>query len=192
MKVVQTPIGSIKPYWRNPRDNTSAVEAVKASIEQFGFNQPIVCDREGVIVAGHTRYKASLELGLAKVPVVVVDLDPERAKAYRIADNKTAEMAEWDDAKLIPELREIADLVDMTPFFSDAELAQLLEDASGVGAGPSQDDIDAATGAANTQFDKVNASANADQVEVICPHCGEKSYIPRDHLTREMDATVRT
>ena len=85
-------IDEIKPYERNPRLNDNAVDAVAASLKEFGFRQPIVIDGDGVIVCGHTRYKAAKKLGLAKVPVhVAKDLTPEQVKAYRLADNKTGD-----------------------------------------------------------------------------------------------------
>src|SRR5918997_873869 len=97
MKIEQWPLSRIKPYENNPRLNDDAVDAVAASIREFGFRQPIVVDAEGVIICGHTRYKAAQKLGLDKVPVhVATDLSPEQIKAYRIADNQTASLAEWN------------------------------------------------------------------------------------------------
>ena len=97
MNVQIQPIESVQPYERNPRINDQAVDAVAASIQEFGFRQPIVVDGDGVIIAGHTRWKAAKKLGLVNIPVhVAVDLSPEQVKAYRISDNKTGELAEWD------------------------------------------------------------------------------------------------
>src|SRR3979411_1221678 len=99
------PISSIRPYENNPRLNDEAVDAVALSIKAFGFRQPIVVDEQGVIIVGHTRYKAALKLGLETVPVhVAVGLSPAQAKAYRIADNQTATMSQWDEDKLPLEL----------------------------------------------------------------------------------------
>jgi DNA modification methylase len=101
-------IEEIKPYARNPRANDHAVAAVAASIREFGFRQPIVVDEHDVIIAGDTRYKAALQLGLKVVPVhVATDLTPAQVKAYRIADNKTAELADWDHDRLVQELAEL-------------------------------------------------------------------------------------
>src|SRR4029077_3846584 len=87
------------------RANDHAVAAVAASIREFGFRQPIVVDEHGVIIVGDTRYKAALKLGLKAVPVhVATDLTPAQIKAYRIADNKTAELADWDHDRLVQEL----------------------------------------------------------------------------------------
>jgi len=108
MRVELWPIDRVKPYFRNPRVNDSAVDAVAASLKEFGFRQPIVVDSDGVIIVGHTRWKAARKLGLSKVPVhVAKDLTPEQIKAYRIADNQTATIAEWDK-ELLP--LELADL----------------------------------------------------------------------------------
>src|SRR5512137_2580491 len=99
---------SIRPYDKNPRLNDDAVDAVAASLREFGFRQPIVVDAEGVIVVGHTRWKAAKKLGLEKVPIhIATDLTPEQIKAYRIADNKTNELAEWDYDLLPIELGEL-------------------------------------------------------------------------------------
>jgi ParB-like chromosome segregation protein Spo0J len=97
MKIELRKLSDIKPYPGNPRQNDAAVDAVAASIKEFGFRQPIVVDTDGVIICGHTRYKAAQKLGFEKVPVhVAKDLSPEKIRAYRIADNKTADLALWD------------------------------------------------------------------------------------------------
>ncbi len=108
MKIELRPPAEIKPYAKNPRINDQAVDAVAESIRRFGFRQPIVVDANGAIVCGHTRWKAAQKLGLAKVPVhVATDLSPEQVRAYRIADNKTAELAEWNLDLLSPELADL-------------------------------------------------------------------------------------
>jgi DNA modification methylase len=108
MLVEMRNVADIMLYPHNPRSNDLAVAAVAASIKEFGFRQPLVLDEEGVIVVGSTRYKAALLLGLEKVPVhVAVGLTPAQFKAYRIADNKTAELADWDDALLVQELADL-------------------------------------------------------------------------------------
>jgi len=87
----------VKPYYRNPRKNDEAVDDAAASIKAFGWRQPIVVDKDGVIVVGHTRLKAAKKLGLTEVPVhVATDLTPAQCQAYRLADNKTGEKATWD------------------------------------------------------------------------------------------------
>src|SRR5438132_9664016 len=101
MHIEDRPITSIRPYDKNPRINDAAVDAVAASIKEFGFRQPIVVDEEGTIIVGHTRYKAAIKLGMKEVPVhVAVGLSPEQAKAYRLADNQTATLSTWDNDRL--------------------------------------------------------------------------------------------
>lgn len=127
-------ISKLKQYENNPRNNDGAVEAVAESIKQFGFKVPIIIDKDNIIVAGHTRKKAAMKLGLKTVPCIVADdLTPEQIKAFRLADNKTAELAEWDFEKLDAELAELADLdFDMEQFgfddFEQQEEAEIIED----------------------------------------------------------------
>lgn len=130
MKTELRAVSSIVPYKNNPRINDTAVETIAKSIEEFGFRQPIVVDSEGVIVVGHTRWKAAQKLGLSEVPVhVATDLTPEQARAYRIADNKTNELADWDHQLLPQELLALKDLDFNLELlgFSPKELTQLLD-----------------------------------------------------------------
>ena len=110
-----TALADIKPYDRNPRIiPQAAVDAVARSIQAFGFRQPIVVDGNGVILAGHTRYRAAQQLGLEEVPVVwQTDITDIQARGYRIADNKVAELSAWDRDALDAEVRELADLGDL-------------------------------------------------------------------------------
>ena len=137
MNIVEKRLNELKPYENNPRINDGAVKFVKSSIEEFGFKVPIVIDKDGVIVAGHTRYKASQELGLETVPCVVADdLTDEQVKAFRIADNKTAEKASWDLDALKTEMEEIEEIdgIDMRDFgFGDFEISALTEDMEAEG-----------------------------------------------------------
>ena len=132
MSVELRPLDAVRPYANNPRQNDDAVEAVAESIRRFGFRQPIVVDQDGVIVAGHTRFRAAQRLGLATVPVhVATDLSPDDVRAYRLADNKTAELASWDDAMLSIELDALRGAgIDWTLLgFDEEELAKLLAPA---------------------------------------------------------------
>jgi len=116
MKIEEMKVGELIPYENNPRKNDAAVDAVAASIREFGFKVPIIVDKDGVIVAGHTRLKAAEKLGLKTVPVIRADdLTEEQVKAFRLADNKTGEIAEWDFEKLEEELRALDD-IDMGQF----------------------------------------------------------------------------
>lgn len=131
MKIELRATSDIKPYFQNPRQNDGAVEAVAASLREFGFRQPIVVDAEGVIVCGHTRWKAAQKLGLDQVPVHVAEgLTPTQIRAYRLADNKSAELAAWDKELLALELGDLQRMefdLGLTGF-SDDELVKLLGD----------------------------------------------------------------
>ena len=116
------PVDRPKPYAKNPRRNDAAVEKVAASIREFGWAQPIVVDGDGVIIIGHTRLKAAKKLGLKTVPVLVrADLTPEQVAALRLADNKTAELAEWDEPLLAAELDALVGKIDMGAFGFDLD-----------------------------------------------------------------------
>lgn len=150
MQIVMKRIGEVIPYKNNPRRNDQAVDAVAESIRQFGFKVPIVIDKDGIIVAGHTRLKAAVTLGLEEVPCVVADdLSEEQVKAFRLADNKVGELAAWDFSELEQELRGID--MDMTKFGFDGDLDPAI-------------------------FDDLFADAEPKEKEpkrVQCPHCGE-------------------
>jgi DNA modification methylase len=184
MKIELRKTSDIKPYPGNPRVNDAAVDAVAASIREFGFRQPIVVDADGVIICGHTRWKAAQKLGLEKVPVhVAKDLSPEQIKAYRIADNQTASLAEWD-YDLLP--IEIADLqacnFDLSLLGFDAdELAKLLDPDLKEGL-CDPDDVPAPPDAATTQ---------SGDLWILGDHrllCGDSSK-PED-LDRLLDGEV--
>ena len=108
LKIVYKKIDDLTPYENNPRLNDGAVDAVAKSIEEFGFKVPIVIDKDGVIVAGHTRLKAAKQLAINEVPCIIVDdLSEEELKAFRLADNKVSELAGWDWEKLEEELEKL-------------------------------------------------------------------------------------
>lgn len=125
MEVQNLKIDDIKPYENNPRNNLDAIDATANSIKEFGWQQPIVVDKDMVIIAGHTRLLAAKKLGYDTVPVVVAsNLSDEQVRAYRLADNKTGELAEWDLSLLDEELEAIID-IDMSDYgfnFDDTEV----------------------------------------------------------------------
>ena len=121
MNIQLLPIADIIPYSDNPRIITdSAVTAVAESIARYGFRQPIVVDGDMVIIVGHTRLLAAVKLGYERIPVHIADMTPEQAQAYRIADNRSGEYAEWDSAKLTAELRSLE-----SSFSLDNDIAEL-------------------------------------------------------------------
>ncbi len=158
MKTKTVAADSLIPYIRNPRKNSAAVDKVAASIKEYGWQQPIVVDKENVIIAGHTRLLAAQKLGMDKVPVHVADLSDAQAKAYRLADNRISEDADWDIDLLGLEIRELDDLgfdLDLTGF-DNTELANLLiEPNFEVGTEEEQGKLD-----------------QLDPKYFICPKCG--------------------
>lgn len=152
MQIHDITIFELHEYENNPRKNDGAVDAVAESIKQFGFKVPIVIDADNVIIAGHTRVKAARKLGLKSVPCVIADdLTPEQIRAFRLADNKTAELAGWDFAKLEEELAALAAEFDMTAFGFHAD---------------SDVDID-------DFFEEAGEKKEKEPKTVTCPHCGE-------------------
>lgn len=116
MQIIDVPIGKITPYENNPRHNQDAVPLVANSIKEFGFKVPVILDKNNVIVAGHTRIEAAKSLGMKKVPCIYADdLTEEQIKAFRLADNKVSEAAQWDFQMLSFELADIPD-IDMSNF----------------------------------------------------------------------------
>lgn len=137
MNIIEKRLEELIEYENNPRNNEEAVEKVVASIEMFGFKVPIVIDKDNVIIAGHTRRKAAEKLGLETVPCIVADdLTEEQVKAFRLADNKVSEFAEWDTEKLEEETEKLTELertifgldiesnFDASPFFEDVEMKE--------------------------------------------------------------------
>ena len=151
MEIVYKKIGELKPYENNPRKNDEAVDAVAASISEFGWKVPVVIDTDNVIVAGHTRYKAAKKLGIEDIPCIVADdLSDEQVKAYRLADNKVSELAGWDFTALAMELSEIPN-IEMGRFGFDEEFDDSVLD-------------DLFTEAPDKE---------KEPKKVRCPHCGE-------------------
>lgn len=132
LEVQEIELVSLHPWEGNPRVNEHAVDAVAESIRSFGFNVPILCDQNLTIVAGHTRWKAAQKLGMTKVPVIMVKMTDAQRRAFSIADNKTAEIADWDFPKLRDILEELrCEDIDIKSLgFSDEEIRRLLLDDS--------------------------------------------------------------
>ena len=154
MEIVNKKLDELREYENNPRNNDNAVAAVAASIKEFGFKVPIVIDAAGVIIAGHTRAKAAAQLGMKTVPCIIAeDLTDEQIRAFRLADNKTGELAGWDFEKL------------------EAELAQLSEmDMAAFGFVLSEDvDIDEFF----TDAEEDDEPKEKEPQRIKCPHCGE-------------------
>lgn len=162
MKIEQRKTAEVIPYENNPRNNDEAVELVANSIKEFGFRSPIIVDGDGVIIAGHTRLRAAKSLGLETVPVIVAeDLTPEQVKAYRLADNKTAEKASWDFPLLAEELDGLS--FDMTDFGFDFL----------GGADEDPEELPGKTGGREVHGGELDlGDFDADRFEHECPRCG--------------------
>ena len=159
MQIINKPIDELIPYDNNPRNNTKAVDKVANSIAEFGFKVPIVVSENNIIVAGHTRLLAAKKLGLKEVPVIIADdLTEKQIKAFRIADNKVAELSEWNNDLLFQELVDLE--MDMTEFgFSQDELDALMNNIP-----------DFAPGTLDEQGDLTTLEPKW----IKCPHCGEE------------------
>lgn len=161
LKIVYKPISELKEYSNNPRRNDEAVKAVKNSISSFGFKVPVVIDSNDIIVAGHTRVKACYELGITEVPCIIADdLTEEQIRAFRLADNKTGELAGWDFAKLDEELEDILN-IDMEQFgFKDIDM----------------EDVDSFFDNPGNALGSEGREEHAPRT-VKCPFCGEEFEI---------------
>lgn len=173
MNIEEVSIKTIKPYWRNPRNNDTGVEAVKKSIEEYGFNSPIIVDKDYVIIAGHTRYKALQQLGYETVPIVVLDLPAQKVKEYRIADNKTSELSQWDYPKLVLELKELADLPSMQDFFPDLDLSSIVESLpQSVALDVTHEQVTKTAELMGKDYTSRNEEERNGFIPLICPDCG--------------------
>lgn len=164
-EVVTVPLAQIRPYWRNPRRiPPEAVAAVRSSIERYGYAQPIVVDSDLVIVVGHTRYAALVEMGVEQVAVYVTDLPPDKVKEYRLVDNRTSEMTDWDHGALVVELREM-ELALIEQYFPDVkdEVTSITE------ALATEEDVARATQDVLTTL--VREPAPVPMTTVVCPAC---------------------
>lgn len=218
MKVETVSINIIKPYSKNPRNNEKAVEAVIKSITEYGFNVPILLDKNNVIIAGHTRYKALLRMKKEEVQVVYKhDLTPAQVKEYRIADNKASELATWDMDLLIPELRSMDNIGNLDLFFPTMDLSQLMQDQNQAPASPAVKfptipagegfvpeaprmpetrqgvPVEADFSKAQAQIDGAARSKGSTPnhiVKIICPECGEEFGLNSDQIAaRAIDAS---
>jgi len=129
LKVQEIPLKRLKPWKDNPRRNEQAVKAVARSIEQFGFNVPILCDQSFTIIAGHARWKAAKMMNMTSVPAIVLQMTDVERRAFSIADNRAARIAEWEFSKLAEILKELrSEDVNLSSLgYSDAELEALLD-----------------------------------------------------------------
>lgn len=135
MEIIYKKVSELVPYENNPRKNDDAVQYVANSIKEFGFRNPIIIGKDNVIAAGHTRLKAAISLGMTEVPCIMADdLTEEQINAFRLADNKVSEFAEWDDGKLLLELDELD--FDMSAFGFDLGEVDMPDEDENPGSPP--------------------------------------------------------
>lgn len=184
MEIKMVKLADIVPYENNPRNNADAVEPVKESIKQFGFKNPMILDKENVIVAGHTRYEAAQALGMTEVPVIYADdLTEEEVKKFRLVDNKTSEFAGWDFSKLEEELADL-NFEDFDFGFGSNEQEDLSDYFTVAPAKPVTQT--SGTGSENQPASNPNYFENTPDIDygtptqqaetsrrIKCPHCGK-------------------
>ena len=182
MQIIEKSIADIRPYENNPRNNEAAIQYVANSIKDFGFKVPIVIDKNGTIITGHTRVLAAKKLGMKTVPCILADdLTPEQVKAFRLADNKVSEMADWNWAKLEKELDSLGNLDwDMSSLGFDMQFDEANEDFNSFfePASPkgSQQVIQKETTAEaenNVGNENQDAEIEKSAKSFVCPHCGK-------------------
>jgi ParB-like chromosome segregation protein Spo0J len=176
-------INVIVPYWRNPRQNDEAVEMVKKSIEQYGYQQPIMVDEKNVIIAGHTRYRALMQLGYEEVDVIVSDMPAKKAKEYRIIDNRTSEYATWTN-ELVLELKEFESLELAEAFFPEVKLDLGFSNSTGI-TPITQEQIDAIGDKKANEFSSDNDHRSEGKLELMCPYCHEHFELERSYLSND-------
>jgi ADP-glucose pyrophosphorylase len=177
-RIEKVNINRIKPYWRNPRVNAAAVDAVAASIKEYGYNVFIVVDTKYVIIAGDTRFKALKKLGAKEITCVVADIEPAKAKEFRIADNKTSEIATWDEKLLVQELRE-TDLKAMGIYFQNENLDELIKLSTGT-IKWNEVTQESFNNSALNELQAINNLSDkrkSDTKCVMCPECGNEFEI---------------
>lgn len=181
-RIETVPLDNLIPYWRNPRKNDAAVEKVKASLQEFGYQAPIVVDQKMTIIAGHTRYRALKELGYEEVPVVVSDMPVKKAKEYRIIDNRSGEYATWSE-DLALELKEFADIEFRDIFFPDVQLdpdfQKMSEPVKEGKVQEIEEDL-------SEQFSDVSQKRQDEpKLHIPCPYCAETITLLRKDVLKE-------
>ena len=168
IKMIET--SKIKPYFNNPRENDKTVQALMKAITALGFNVPIVVDKNYVIVKGHSRYYAAIELGLEKLPCIISEASDKDNQADRLYDNAIQELSKWDYDKLSMELRELDFKIEDVKFFTD-ELNYNYGEVT-------QEQVDGA----NKVFGAPNKSVN--HLKFVCPKCGEEVYFSKEEINK--------
>ena len=187
MNIKTVNLDLVKPYWRNPRKNESAVAAVMESIKKYGMNVPIVVDKNYVILTGHTRYKAMRALGITEAPVVVADISDKKAKQFRIADNKAHEFSEWDVDTLKSEIQDLmgdGTTTGLEEVFGSADWREMLDITSLLP--DTKDDSDEGDSHGVQKKDDSHLMIDGEWgIKVICPHCLEDNVLRKSHFEKK-------
>ncbi len=165
MKIIEKKLSEIKPYWRNPRKNEDTVIALTHSIHRYGFNVPLVIDKEGILITGHARYKALVKMHRETAPCVVMDAPPEQVQKFRILDNEIQDQSSWDMDKLMKEIEGMADYDEMMHSFKGS-----LDDVmSFMDEGIEEVDADV-----DDLLDDLKVEVHTIKL-VECPYCGHQN-----------------
>jgi len=180
-------IETLVPYWRNPRKNDVAVEKVKASIQEYGYQTPIIVDAKMTIITGHSRYRALKELGYTQIPVIIADMPEKKAKEFRIIDNRTSEYATWTN-ELSLELKEFSSPEFRDIFFPDIKLDPNFQ---ALVTPHSQEKIDKAEDDILSKFQNYSDGRdNEPRVTVYCPNCTEEITFTKTDLMKDKSWTI--
>lgn len=173
MEIKEVSIDLIKPYWKNPRSNEKTIKYLKESIKKYGFNVPLVLDKNYVIITGHARYKALRELGYSKVPVIISNLSENEAKEYRLADNKIQEYTTWDEDML----REELDLIGHEVIgFSNEQIKAITSREF------SNEDIKKVEDKLSNKFEDIVKKSVETKISIICPYCGTEFEVDKKDI----------
>lgn len=200
-KLESIKLSKIQPYWRNPRDNNEeAVQKVMESIRAYGYQVPIIVDKDNVIIAGHTRFKALQRLNseeggelfgkFDEVAVIVSEMPKKKAKEFRVVDNKTSEYSNWDIEALTLELKEFVSPELAESFFPEINLEAGFKDLD---FEITDEDVEKKQKAIEGQFKKRSDEREDATLEIMCPHCLETFEMSRNdilnnrHLEKDFD-----
>lgn len=169
-EIIMMPIGQIKPYWRNPRFNFDTIAPLVKSIERYGFQVPLVVDKQNVIVTGHARYKALQQMGVEQVPVIVSTASTIKNREYRILDNKIQEITKWDEEALQQELKGILENQGFMDHFGST--LDLMMDTSGILGVEHENPINPKSKKSSKAGEDGNEYSEEEVVEhECCPYC---------------------
>lgn len=181
-EIQRVKISKVKPYWRNARNNTETIKLIKESVSKYGFNGTILVDKNYVIITGHARYSALVQLGFEEVPVEISTLNEQHTKEYRILDNKISEKTDWVTEELMMEIREIGNIEHMQKFFN-VDLGSWLDVSVGITAEDvTEKDVNRVQENLENQFKGKVEQTLDNMIEITCPHCLETIEVGQKQL----------